>query len=107
MKKKLYHTLLPIFMILVLNLVFIRPVQAVSHEQSNNNFTFSFSDASELSPCQDESYWLVNIGYNDLNTQVKGSVHPISQTSATDSFNITDGTLIQLVEIWMGDTPEG
>jgi peroxiredoxin len=107
-KKQLPKTLLPVLLLLFVSLFFVtRAYAAINYSNGTNTFALSFDSPDDLSACSGASYWLINLGYNDYNTEVQGSIHEISTTSVTDTFSISNGTNIQLIEIWGGSTEGG
>jgi len=52
----------------------------------------------------DPSYWVINVAYNDSQTYVESLASPITDNPISYIFNIPNGTVINLLEMWGGHT---
>lgn len=107
MRNVLPKYLIVLALLFIVGFVFVKHTRATAnYSNSSGNFTFSFDDnQGDFGDCAGTTFWKINLSYND-GTEVQGSGHSVDTTSATDSFNIPNGTAIQIIELWGAFTEE-
>jgi peroxiredoxin len=100
-KKQLPKILLPVLLLLFVSLFFVTRTQAaVNYSNSSGSFSISFDNNQEdFGDCAGTTFWKINLSYND-GTEAQGSARSSDNLSGSDSFSITDGTAIQIIELW-------
>lgn len=105
---KKIHIIPSIFLIILgsLSLFFTSKANAsFTYSHGTNTVTVTYASADDFSSCPGATYWSINIGYNDIHTQIQSSPSLITDsTSLSSSFDVPNGTPIQLVEVWTGDS---
>src|SRR5213075_920546 len=77
---------------------------SLHYSQSGTGITVSFDDISDLDSCSSMTQWLFHLSYSGGTNQ--SGTYDTGQTSINETFDIPNGTVIDSLEIWAGNSVE-